>query len=117
VYNKSTEKYEYDFDAIDVYDYSAKEFVMFFIFPRNATLKEQKLSFKKLHSDTKIFLFEKYSVKSESELFDSYKKFVEEFYDNYDSIKVPKNYGYTNLILEALPRSGKLIRFKLNHGN
>ncbi len=114
VYDESSNQYEYIFNTIDIYDYMSDIFFILPLYERDATLTEKDSIFKKVNKEARSYLSKKYKVNSKAELFDSFVKFVENVYIEYDNIETPEGFGFKNVIIEGNPRSGKFITFVLN---
>lgn len=112
IYDKSTNKYEYTFNTIDVYDAKSDEFLMLPIYRKNATLAEKDSVQENLSEKVKNYLLIKYGI--DSKISKSYIKYIDKLLIQYYNIEIPNELGFKNVVIEGHPRSGEFITFTLN---
>lgn len=115
VYDSKSSKYQVMIYTVGVYDSLTKSYVKVPMFSADAEEEHILKSFADCDGSCKDLLRSRYNLVSDEGLLDVYKMYVKEVTEAYDSIKLPKGYVYSNvLMVKGNPKSSKLS-FKLTN--
>jgi hypothetical protein len=110
-YDSETKKYQLFVYYVSVYDTSKKTYVKIPVFRDGATENEIEKSFQDCNEDCQMILQKKYGKVESQTPIDVYVSYVNTIRSSYNSIALPDDYGYSN-VLRVSGRSSS-ISFKL----